>query len=257
MSEIPDTLDQAEREFCLGLYRYAVARYQPIIEERAGVRLGPISVKNITGLHADTLRAMELQSRRAPLGFLRGPLFRLRKRALAESLRARLDQRPDKACACYFWNAIYVSFRDGTQVHEDYVARVVVHELAHALWERLGGKFHSKVPQVDQVLKLFVEGFATYVETVWFVGFYPAWLRTLTVQQAKWIGHGADVHAQGLKVVQRLVKDEGTEILLCLPREWSKYAVLVLQQLAQSGLPEYQWVNRTNLLRIVRAFLEH
>jgi hypothetical protein len=255
--DLQGTLYEAEKQFCLGLYRYAVAKYQPMIEERARVRLGPISVKDITELHIDTLRAMELQARRAPWGFLRWPLFCLRRRALAESLRERLGQRPDKACACYFWNAIYVSFQNGTRVHEEYVARAAVHELAHALWERLGGRFHSRVQRVDQVLKLFVEGFATYAETVWFVDFYPTWLRTLTVQQAKRIGPDADPHAQGFKVVERLVEEDGTGVLLHLPREWGKHAVPALQRLAQSGLPEFLWVNQTSLRRIVRAFLEY
>jgi hypothetical protein len=233
MSEMPldqGPLFEADKEFCFGLYRYAVARYQPMIEKRIGVSLGTIAVRDYRQLHDDMLRAMEIRTCVPCLWVVLWPLFCYRRRRISRFLRNQLYESQEKHTACYFWNGIYVSFQNGTRSHEEMVARNVVHELSHAVWEKLGGIFRTRRKCINPVLRLFVEGFATYAELIWFVDFYPPLLRCITMGDAKVRRRTPGPHGEGLKLVERLVKENGVGILPDLPKQWRKYAIVEVRR---------------------------
>lgn len=71
-NETKPGLSAVDRQYYLGIYRYAVRRFQPIIEERTGVQLGNVCVKDVSELHHD----MVMEAKRGPKGF-RGLLQRV------------------------------------------------------------------------------------------------------------------------------------------------------------------------------------
>jgi hypothetical protein len=105
--------------------------------------------------------------------------------------------------------------------HESYVASTVVHELSHALWERLGAQPLTWQPRTEltEKYRLFVEGFATYAERIWFLDVYPPSVRPF----AKHAMDTAGVHYKGLRRVQALVKEFGPEVLFEIPRKWESF----------------------------------
>ena len=242
VSENRDALYAAEKDFCLGLYRYAVAHYKPMIERRAGLSIGGIRVKDYEQLHADKMLALELDARSSWLWFLRWPLFHLREKRISGMLRKRLQDNQDRLGACYYWHTIYVSFRNGTQFHQDHVALNVVHEMSHALWERLGGVFYA-AKQVNPILRIFVEGFATYAQLIWFADLYPPPTRHVAAGCARWRRRASGPHGEGLKMVERLVKENGVEVLLRLPKEWRKFAVPYIREIASDRTCKKQGLN--------------
>lgn len=212
---------EAEQQFFLGLYQNAVRFYQHGIEKRTGVQLGEIRVRHYRQIDQDIIG--DLESIRYPW------LVRLFKRA---SIKARLQQwrnqleatyadRAGKCAAAYYNNAIYVSFSGDTTCHEEYLGIVAVHELAHALWEKIAGKPLHQGPsnlQADHAkFKLLVEGYATYAERVWFAELYPP-----TVQRAapRLPLSRKGVYFRGMQAVSHLVQQYGPSILLEIPKRW-------------------------------------
>jgi hypothetical protein len=128
------------------------------------------------------------------------------------------DDRAAKCSAAYYRNGIYVSFSSGT-AHEEAIAAVVVHELSHALWEKLGKRPLTWFPKTEYVekYKLFVEGFATYAEKVWFLDLYPASIRRAV--RCEYLDPKG-IHYLGLCRIEALVKQAGPEILRQIPKRW-------------------------------------
>lgn len=205
-------LSALDREFYLGLYRYAVRRYQPVIEKRTGTDLGRIAVKDIAEFRTDRLAYLERYINRGWNGFLR----RLGLGWRVESCRAWAEHSASRIApeigAVYAHNSFYVSFTLGTMFHEDAVARTTVHELAHCLWERLGGRFLDS-PQ------LVIEGYAVYAERVWFRDSYPVWLRNRLASERL---DETNSYTKGMRAIEKLVDKWGEWILLKVPRDWQK-----------------------------------
>jgi hypothetical protein len=220
--QTPRDLSPLDRDFHLGLYRYAVQRYQPIVEGRTGVQLGAITVKDISELYADKVAEIERWFGRGWRGFLRRLRFQRHAeswRASAEDSISRIDPRTG---AVYGRNAIYVSFTLGTMYHEDAVARTTVHELTHCLWERLGGQFLRPSRRADSQIqdhKLAVEGYAVYAERIWFRDSYPLWLRRRLASERL---DESTVYIMGMRAIEKLVDKWGEWILLKVPRDWQK-----------------------------------
>ena len=168
----PISLGVAEREFFLGVYRSAVDSYKPRIEKKTGIALGDIAVWEYSKLAQHLFNGFPIV--RGPMKFL----FGRHLRRYAKNLREICDEQAKKNSACYYRSGIYVSFNSGT-VHEESVAATVIHELAHALWEKLGKRSLAWRPRRRHLekYKLFVEGFATYAEKIWFLDLYPSLAR--------------------------------------------------------------------------------
>src|SRR5262249_54438204 len=142
-----------------------------------------------------------------PLRFLFKHLFGRHARRLERIC----DENAAKQIACYYRGGIYVSFKSGTP-HEEAVAFTVVHELAHALWEKLGRKPLSWQPRrkYREKYKLFTEGFATYAEKVWFLDLYPTSIRPAV----KWLhSDPQSIYYRGQCQIEELVRERGPDIL--------------------------------------------
>lgn len=222
--DIPDShpeLDAADNQFILGLYRYAVDFYQPKIEDRTGVRLGNILVRNFNQYNEDRLN--ELRAYPFPWYvrlFRRGKIRRWLRR-WQEYYESTLSDRESLVMACYWQDKIYVSFATGTRSHEHGLAFCTVHELAHALWERIAGEriqaTQRKAGESQEKLRMFAEGFAAYAETTWFRDLYPSRLRKSASQVHSTPG---TVYYRGRIRVAKLVKEHGDEILFDIPKRW-------------------------------------
>jgi hypothetical protein len=212
------SMREAERDFFLGLYRSAVDFYKPRIEKKTGVALGDIAVRDYTCMLDDALR--QEQSQLWGVRFVRQFLFRKRPRFNMEALTAAFDESAKNCCAAYRRSAIYVSFRSGT-AHEEAIAPTVVHELAHALWEKLAARPLTWRPKAKlrERYGLLVEGFATYAEQVWFLDLYPNSIRR-TVQQSQLDPNG--IHDRGFRWIEQLVQEHGAQILMKIPKRWRR-----------------------------------
>ena len=216
--EIKD-FSEIDREFHLGLYRYAVRRYQPIIEQRTGVSLGDIQVKDASELHHDIAVNVERNSTKGLFGFLRRKRFKRLAKATAD---ASIGGIPPTSLAFYTLQSIYVAFTMGMQTHEDWVVQGTVHELAHRLWEKLGGQFPNIRWQKERSmwkLKMACEGYSVYAERIWFRDSYPPLLRKRLASE--YIDESS-VQIKGMRVMEKLVDRMGPQILLKVPTEWQK-----------------------------------
>ncbi len=170
-------LDEADSQFFLGLYRCAVELYQPKIEKRTGVSLGEIKVWHFKHADEHFLRDVQRRSWLRLLGPLAGVFLKGRLRRMSEQLKSTYTDRARGCMAQYYNGGIYVSFDVDIRSHQEGVACAVVHELSHALWDRLAALPMAMEPVVTQKgrqkFQLFVEGYATYGERVWFLDFYP------------------------------------------------------------------------------------
>jgi hypothetical protein len=212
----------AEREFLLAVYRRAVDFCQPKIEKRTGVALGRIEVRDCAEFHQHV--ADELERRYwLPIRMFRRLFLRQRVREVSQRLAATYAESARNCSAVYYGGAIYVSFMGGT-AHEDAMAIVVMHELSHALWERLEGKplvwglRARKGNAADRErFDLLSEGSASYAERIWFVDLYPPSARDVL---ARWKLQPDSPRSKGLHRVQQLVEEHGPGILLEIPKRW-------------------------------------
>lgn len=196
----------------------AVDYYQPKIEERTSVQLGRIDV-----WHYSLLNQHRVDNLKKSLGFLRSFFRRKRIREYSRSGKEMDENNAREYMAAYHRNAIYVSFSTGSG-HEDWVAELVVHELAHALFEKLGGPTYSEryrlSKEEEKHLRLINEGYATFAQNVWFRDLYPLHAR-INVGYAT--GVRESVYARGFERIKQVVKEHGTEVLLEIPGRWREF----------------------------------
>jgi hypothetical protein len=219
-SDLTFDLSDCDREFYLGLYRYAVQRYQPIIENRTGVCLGKIEVKNVSSLHQDFRNHLEKVIGYGIFGFLRKRSWKKRICTWAD---AAIGEIPPTSSAFYYHQSIYVAFTMGMQLHEDYVIPSTIHELAHRLWEKLGGPHGTNIrwrkERAYWKLKMLDEGYAEYAARIWFLDSYPLWLRRKIPAQQR---NQSNIYVKGLRLMEKLVGKYGSQILLKIPGDWRK-----------------------------------
>jgi hypothetical protein len=218
------TLTEAHNLFLLNLYRLAVDFYQPRIEARTGIPLGNIRVYDYERWYAHALRDMNRGPYRWVRAKLQKLLFRKRFREVASQMKSTSAERGKKAMACFYRNAIYVSFNVDSRNHEEGLALAVVHELGHALWNHLAAKpIHRERlrvrPPDQERFSLFVEGFATYAERIWFLDVYPQSVKAIMPYLQHQPG---TVYHRGMLKVKELVDQHGKEILLETPTRWRR-----------------------------------
>ncbi|TWU29286.1 hypothetical protein [Bythopirellula polymerisocia] len=212
------TVSDFEKNFFLSFYKAVISQYQPRIEKRAGVQLGQIDVWEYS--HLNEHRVEQLKQ---SLGLFRSMLFRRQIHEYAVHGKEMDEVGARTHMAAYHKNAIYVSF-DARPGHEHWVAEIVVHELAHALFEKLGGPSYEDrfdfSPEEEKQLELICEGYATFAQTVWFRDFYPLHAR-IDVGSTPY--HEETIYARGLERIQQLVKEHGQKALLEIPCHWRKF----------------------------------
>jgi Clp amino terminal domain, pathogenicity island component len=224
-ANISTQLSIADKEFILGVYRRAVDFYQSRIEKKTGVMLGNIGVYDYAQLPEHKIVDRE---RRNPwlVRIFRRIFLKHQIEQFSLALAARYADNAHKCAAAYYKNAIYVSFTDKT-AHENSIAVTAVHELSHALWERIEGEPLDRnwsnaghlAGAAFQKFRLLVEGYASYAERIWFVDLYPPSARDVLPHAQL---DPSSIHYQGMHMVQQLVEKHGTEILLEIPKRWRK-----------------------------------
>lgn len=210
---------KSAQAFLLSVYRLAVAYYQPKIEARTGVQLGPIDV-----WEHSKLRDHVIHEYKKSFGFFRSVFFRRVIQNHCVALERMYEECSHNSFANYYKNAIYISFSSSSD-HEDWIAEVVVHELAHAVWEKLGGPNYEQrsglSPPDRGRHELLSEGYATFAQLVWFSDIYPLHVK----RDSRNIFRDPDsIYSRGLKRVRQLVSEHGTSILLELPRRWREFS---------------------------------
>ncbi len=215
-------VSQAERETCLNDVREKIDFYKPRIEERTGISLGEVAVKEYCRWPQDAYRVWrkaaekELEINLYPAGspqFLVAQCtFGLGKIILGST---RLLNE-DLGNLGYFDNTIYVYFGfsykfNGFDVYE----QSIVHELTHHLWKNLSGKENTWGNTRTGNFKMWSEGYAQYGADKWFADLYP---------QDYQVNHSPRslLYQQGKEKVEQLVAKHGKEILLRIPKEWEK-----------------------------------
>jgi hypothetical protein len=209
------SLGRAEEDFFLGVYRAAVEYYQPRIEEKTGITLGDIQVFDYSCLADEYIkqRSNSIFSR-----IVRSLISRPVPKEAVERIRACCMEKSKKCIATYRSNGIYVSF--GSEVHhEENIATTVVHELAHALWEKLAPRpltWNPPKPEQEKYQE-FVEGFAVYAERIWFLDIYPADVR----RSVRSLPNYSDtVYRNGLATIKQVVAKNGQQVLPQIPARW-------------------------------------
>jgi len=209
---------QLEQDFMLSMYRMAVDHYQPKLEQRTGVELGRIEV-----WHYSLLNQHRVQQLKKSLGLVRTLLRWRRIQHYARSGKEMDKNNAREYTAAYHRKAIYVSFSSGAD-HANCIAELVVHELAHALFERLGGPTYEErfklTSEEGKHLRLINEGYATFSQKVWFRDLYPLNARP-TVGYL--FGERGSIYDRGFKRVRRLVREHGMEVLMEIPRRWREF----------------------------------
>lgn len=217
-------LTEADNQFFLGLYRCAVNEYQPKIEKRIGISLGPIAVRDYREADQDFMRNLERIRHSWVTRLFYRSRIKTRLQRWRDYLKSTHKERAGSCMASYHRNAIYVSFSNGTRSHEFAIAYAVVHELSHALWERLAGQPLFPRPKGTKSdlerFHLLVEGFATYAERIWFLDMYPRSVRKFANDPRT---KPPGVYFKGMKRVEELVELHGSKILLEIPKRWRDF----------------------------------
>ena len=224
MNDIDSDLTEADGQFFLGLYRCAVNEYQPKIEKRTGVQLGEITVKEFRQVDVDKMQYLEGWKHSWTTRLFRRSAIKSRLNEWRDYLDSTHSERADSCMACYFRNAIYVSFSKGTRSHEYGLAFTAVHELTHVLWERIAERPLFPRPKGTKSDRkkfwMLVEGYATYAERIWFADMYPSGLRK-QANNPRTMPDG--VYCEGMNRVEELVKQNGQQVLLELPKRWRDF----------------------------------
>ena len=93
----------------------------------------------------------------------------------------------------------------------------VVHEISHILWDRKQGSVFNN-PQKLGPNRQWFEGFATYCADNFFADFYPDNAEKVEVGR---------VYSKGKEKIEKLIEKKGTEILLEIPERWHEFENLL------------------------------
>ena len=214
----------SDKKFLLAMYRLAVDYYQPKIENHTNTKLGKIRICDYPQLREHRIeKFIKSPALRSVQDFLFYGLHCLD--FITGGLTKRCEKRAQMCLATYFENAIYVSISPGSEnQHETWFAEIVVHELAHSLWYKLGGpkcQERQRLSQRDkEKLQIFCEGYATFAQSVWFRDMYPLEER-IEVGYRWWPENS--VYEQGVRKIRQIVNEHGPDILLEIPSRWQDF----------------------------------
>jgi hypothetical protein len=177
-----------------------VSHYQPGLEERTGIKLGEVKVKDYTQL------ALDQASK--PGNLVLFPIF---------YLVSNFDKK--NISMSYNTNTVYVNFNRYvnfmllTQNRVDFQDRHVVHELSHGLWEKLRGS-----EEYHPAERVWNEGFATYCADEYFRDLMPGIFNLDDYRSIK----RNSVYDKGFKKVSEAVKRYGVGIILDIPKKFKE-----------------------------------
>jgi hypothetical protein len=197
-----------------------VELYQPKIEERTGVSLGNIEVKDYGHVVTDHIKAARCKSKKELEDFpILNAIDGITSFGSWPLLTLERLYKQNYVDMAYSDSKIYVNL--GASRKWDLATRAnlhfdqqVVHELSHRLWECLGGTLDD-LPICANQKTDFVEGFATYCDNIFFRDFYPSGFEINTDKKGKYF--------RGYRKVLMLAEEHGEGILLQVPSRWKEF----------------------------------
>ncbi|HLD73196.1 MAG TPA: hypothetical protein VJA23_06460 [Candidatus Nanoarchaeia archaeon] len=188
--------------------------YTDLIEKEAGIGLGETSVRRMLYIPAElvkqTITELQQKDQKDFLDTFLAPIV-LAPIFAGYSI---ISLRDNPALYFHPTETIFINTRKKVRrgvKNSVGIDRLVVHELGHKLWYKLGGENDSKNPR-DRMMQ---EGFATYCDTERFAHLYPT---DETLDFSHLWGH-ADYQAGGLRMM-RFIRKYGKEVFSEIPRRW-------------------------------------
>lgn len=218
---IPPISQDRKNEF-LDIVRSRVSYYQPRIEDGCDVELGRIDVRDYKEKYRHLCRVVidEYFCEGGLVDKIDAVLLWTGMQALRPVLSPIFGQIK-KSYMSYVDSTIYIPFnlrsrvRDGDfREREEDVDQEVVHELSHRLWEVLSGENVAR-GHYGRSKKLWVEGFASYCDSVHFLDFYP--------ESYELFEHQDEFYGDGKNKIKELVDRYGKEIVLEIPSRWEEF----------------------------------
>lgn len=218
VSSPSNDMQSAERDFILAIYRKAVDYYQPKIEKRTGILLGNVTVHDLREYPAHRVNDLNRKA-----GLIESLWWWDSMRRWKVTQQRRMEQSQQPPTAAYWNGRIYISFY-GNHIHEDCMAEAVVHELSHALWDRVEQSRGIDPSDFREhpAYRVFQEGHATYLQKIGFVELYPYRVRKL-IRNVRNNRKTDSVYCKGFDLVTKLVAEHGPEILMELPVRWPEF----------------------------------
>jgi hypothetical protein len=219
-----------KRKAFLERVRGKVEYYRPKIEQRSGVGLGKVEVKDnrhwlsdvTIGYAYDSAINYAWEHGRIPT-----------EKDFQESFVAASIHEAILFCPIGLFNVmrgadfrqhngvIYVPFNYMNRFLDmDFRKRIrfldygVVHELSHVLWERISGEKDGYWPESEG--RKWFEGFATYCADNFFADFYPDGAEKMTNLPSD--------YTAGKQRIEKLIAEHGNNALLELPCRWREFS---------------------------------
>jgi hypothetical protein len=223
-----------KREAFIEQVRDRVAHYTPKIEERSGIELGRIEVKDNKHWLKDTAtrrahdNAIQNAWEQGRVPTERDFAAHAAVSAVAKALFIPFNafyNMQSGADFRYHNKTIYAPFYFSNRFDDmDFQKRTermdygVVHDLSHAVWEQMtiASKWNVKQKESFFNRRLWFEGFATYCADEYFADFYPEGTKKVTGLPR--------VYTDGKATIEALVADRGTEIVLEIPKRWKEFS---------------------------------
>ena len=197
--------------------------YQPKIEERTGVSLGKIEIRDRKDLCKDAIRDHVIEA-----VFTEGPLISPIPPEIAILAPYELIINPIAKILSglsglttlmnYNNHGIYINFNLGRKIdlfwfNKRQIEDVgIVHELCHELWKRLEKQPYKSQEGSMTEYRIWNEGFATYCSEVAFRQIYPRGISYNPSYEG--------IYLKGLNLVRDLVAKQGPEVLMKIPTNW-------------------------------------
>jgi hypothetical protein len=201
--------------------------YQPKIEERTGVSLGKIEIRDRKDLCKDAIRDHVIEA-----VFTEGPLISPIPPEIAILAPYELIINPIAKILSglsglttlmnYNNHGIYINFNLGRKIdlfwfNKRQIEDVgIVHELCHELWKRLEKQPYKSQEGSMTEYRIWNEGFATYCSEVAFKDFYPEGTRRIETYPR--------IYTEGLARIIQLVNQHGNQILKDIPKDWREFS---------------------------------
>jgi hypothetical protein len=210
--------------------RERVDYYKPLIEEKCGINLGDVKIKDFKEWVPDDIY------RHAPMNAAKfaweegrvpteGDFYRsFIKSSLSEATDVPLSWlyftfTSKVGDLGHFDNTIYVPFYFVNRYKDtDFEERsrrldyAIVHELSHTLW----GKICENDTRNKGERKLWSEGFATYCADKFFADLYPKGIPRYFISEEEYVN--------GKKKIEELISEKGEGILLKIPNRWKEFS---------------------------------
>lgn len=217
-----------KREEFMNRVRERVDYYKPLIEEKFGINLGNVKVKDnkewlpdllyetapiLAAKHAwaDGKVPTEIDFNLSFIGASIAEVIALPPTWLYSTIIMNVDFRHNDG-------TIYVPFNYANRFLDiDFKGRSkrmdygVVHELSHTLWGRLS----ENKDRDFKVGRKWSEGFATYCTDVYFENIFPS--RTQKIYELP------KVYTKGKEIIERVIAEHGENILLEIPKRWEEF----------------------------------